>query len=191
MINGFTLHDTSTAPAGSAEILNGVKKAWGFVPNLHRVLAESPAALEAYSTLWGIAEKTSFTPQERNIVYLAIIYENECTYCMAGHTNLSRMAKVDNDAIAAVREGRPIADPKLEALRQFAAKVTRNRGVISAADVSTFKAAGYDNRAMLDVLVLAATKLISNYTNHLAETPNDPFMKGAEWSASGKLKPAA
>ena len=136
-------------------------------------------------------EKTSFTPQQRNIVYLAIIYENECTYCMAGHTNLSRMAKVEPGTIAAVREGRPIADPKLEALRQFAAKVTRDRGVVSEADVAAFKAAGYSNRAMLDVLVLAATKLISNYTNHLAQTPLDAFMKGAEWKAPGKLKPAA
>ena len=191
MINGFTLHDTKTAPAASAEILNGVQKSWGFVPNLHRVLAQSPAALEAYSTLWGIAEKTSFTPQERNIVYLAIIYENECTYCMAGHTNLSRMAKAAPEAISAVREGRPIADAKLEALRQFAAKVTRQRGVVSQANVAAFKAADYDNQSVLDVLVLAATKLISNYTNHLAETPNDAFMKGAEWNAPGKLKPAA
>jgi len=191
MINGFTLHDTSSAPTASADFLNGVQKAWGFVPNLHRVLAESPAALEAYTTLWSIAEKTGFMVQERNIVYLAIIYENECTYCMAGHTNLSRMAKVDNDAIAAVREGRPIADPKLEALRQFAAKVTRQRGFVTEADVAAFKAAGYDNRAALDVLVLGATKLISNYTNHLAQTPNDSFMKGAEWTAPGKLRPAA
>ncbi|MEH2482803.1 putative peroxidase-related enzyme [Nitrobacteraceae bacterium AZCC 2146] len=191
MINDFTLHDTSGAPPASAEILNGVQKTWGFVPNLHRVLAESPAALEAYSTLWGIAEKTGFTPQERNIAYLAIIYENECTYCMAGHTNLSKMAKVEDSAIAAVREGRPIEDAKLEALRQFAAKITRQRGFVSEADVSAFKAAGYDNRAVLDVLVLAATKLISNYTNHLAQTPNDPFMKGAEWAAPGKLKAAA
>ena len=191
MINGFTLHDTATAPSDSAGMLNGVKKAWGFVPNLHRVLAESPAALEAYSTLWSIAEKTSFTPQERNIAYLAIIYENECTYCMAGHTNLSRMAKVDNATIAAVRDGQPIADVKLEALRQFAAKITRQRGVVSEGDVAAFKAAGYDNRAILDVLVLAATKLISNYTNHLADTPNDGFMKGAEWTAPGKLKAAA
>jgi uncharacterized peroxidase-related enzyme len=187
----FTLHDSATATAGSAEILNGVHKAWGFVPNLHRILAESPAALEAYNTLWGIAEKTSFTPQERNIANLAIIYENECTYCMAEYTNLSRMAKVDDTAIAAVREGRPIPDAKLEALRQFAAKVTRQRGVMSEGDVAAFKAAGYDNRAVLDVLVLAATKLISNYTNHLAETPNDAFMKGAEWTAPGKLKVAA
>jgi uncharacterized peroxidase-related enzyme len=191
MKNGFKLHETTTAPEASAEILKGVQKAWGFVPNLHRVLAESPAALEAYNTLWTIAEKTGFTPQERNIAYLAIIYENECTYCMAGHTNLSRMAKVDKDTIAAVREGRPIADAKLEALRQFAARVTHQRGALSEADVTAFKSAGYDNRAVLDVLVLAATKLISNYTNHLADTPNDAFMKGAEWIAPGKLKVAA
>ena len=191
MINGFTLHDASSAPTDSTEILDSVQKSWGLVPNLHRVLAESPAALEAYAALWSIAEKTGFTPQERNVAYIAIIYENECTYCMAGHTNLSRMAKVEPEAIAAVREGRPIADPKLAALRQFAAKVTRSRGVLSEADVSAFKAAGYDTRAMLDVLVLAATKLISNYTNHLAQTPLDPFMKGAEWNAPGKLRPAA
>ena len=190
MINGFKLHDDITAPVGSADFLNSVQKTWGFIPNLHRVLAESPAALEAYSTLWKIAEKTSFTPAERNIVYLAIIYENECTYCMAGHTNLSRMAHVDPATIAAVRDGRAIDDPKLEALRQFAAKITRQRGVMSEADVVAFKAAGYNNRAMLDVLVLAATKLISNYTNHIADTPNDAFMKGAEWKAPGKLKPS-
>jgi uncharacterized peroxidase-related enzyme len=189
-INAFKLDDISTAPAASADILKGVQKAWGFVPNLHRVLAESPAALEAYTTLWDIAEKTSFTPVERNVAYLSIIYENECTYCMAGHTNLSRMAKVNEDAIAAVRDGRPIADAKLEALRHFAALVTRNRGVVSQADVESFKAAGYSNQAILDVLVLAATKLISNYTNHLAQTPLDGFMKGAEWKVPGKLQAA-
>ena len=190
-INGFVLHDSATAPQASAEILDGVQKSWGFVPNLHRVLAESPAALEAYATLWGIAEKTGFTTVERNIAYLAIIYENECTYCMAGHSNLSRMGHVEPDHIAAIREGRPVSDAKLEALRAFAAGVTRNRGVVSDAEIAAFKAAGYDNRAVLDVLVLAATKLISNYTNHLAATPLDPFMKGAEWTAPGRLKAIA
>jgi hypothetical protein len=46
MIQGFTLHETTTAPAASAEIVSGVEEA-DFVPNLHRVLAESPAALAA------------------------------------------------------------------------------------------------------------------------------------------------
>src|SRR5260370_35965779 len=128
MSNGCRLEETTIAPAASAEILNGIQKGWGFVPNLHRILAESPAALEAYSTLWGIAEKTGFTPQERNIVYLAIIYENECTYCMAGHTNLSRMAKVHHAAVAAVRDALPIADADLEALRPFAPELPRHLG---------------------------------------------------------------
>lgn len=184
----FQLHDAATAPAGSAPILEAVQNAWGFVPNLHRVLAESPAALEAYSTLWGVAEKTSFSAIERNIAYLAIIYENECEYCMAGHSNLSRMANVEAAHIAAVREGRPIADQKLEALRAFAAKVTRQRGVLSEADVAGFQAAGFNRQAVLDVLVLAATKLISNYANHLAKTPLDAFMQGAEWQAPGALR---
>jgi uncharacterized peroxidase-related enzyme len=191
MINNFELHDNTTAPPASAEILDGVQKAWGFVPNLHRVLAESPAALEAYNTLVSLAEKSSFNAVERNVAYLAIIYENECTYCMAGHTNISRGAKVPEDAIAAIRDGRPIADPKLQALREFAAKITRQRGFVTEKDVAAFKAAGYSNRSVLDLLVLAAAKLISNYTNHLADTPNDAFMKGAEWSAPGKLTPAA
>jgi alkylhydroperoxidase family enzyme len=188
-----TTLETLTKPPGSCLRLVGVNDDPPrlFVPNLHRILAESPTALEAYSALWGVAEKTSFTPVERNVAYLAIIYENECTYCMAGHSNLSRMAHVEGDHIAAVREGRPIADAKLEALRTFAAGITRNRGAVGDAEVEAFKAAGYDNRAVLDVLVLAATKLISNYTNHLADTPLDAFMKGAEWTAPGRLKTAA
>jgi alkylhydroperoxidase family enzyme len=122
MVDGFVLHEMANAPAASVEILNAVQKAWGFVPNLPRVPAESTAALEAYTTLWSLAEKTKFTAQERNVDFLAIIYENECTYCMAGHTNLSRIAKVDPEVIAAIRENRPIGDAKLEALRGLPAR---------------------------------------------------------------------
>ncbi len=189
--NGFTLHDSTTAEPAAAAVLTGVQQAWGFVPNLHRILAESPQALEAYSTLWTIAEQTRFSAVERNVAYLAIIYENECRYCMAGHSNLSRMAGVDAATIAAIRDGKPLADTRLEALRSFASSVTRNRGVVTPAEVDAFKAAGYDNRAILDLLVLGATKLISNYANHVAETPLDGFMKGAEWTPPGKLSRAA
>jgi hypothetical protein len=97
---------------------------------------------------------------------------------MAPDSNTVTASPLGPEVIAAIRENRTIADAKLEALRQFVGKVTRERGAVSETDVTTFKAAGYDNRAVLDLLVLAATKLISNYTNHLAQTPNDRFMKG-------------
>jgi uncharacterized peroxidase-related enzyme len=182
MKNDFVVHEIADAPEASRPILQAVQAAWGFVPNLHRVLAESPETLEAYGALWTLFDRTAFTPVERNVVYLAIIYENGCRYCMAGHSGLSKMAGVPAGLIAAIRVGRPLDDPRLEALRRFAALVTRARGVVDAAEVAAFKAAGYGNRAILDVLLAAATKLISTYANHLAETPLDPFMKGAEWT---------
>ena len=73
MINGFTLHDTTTAPTASTGILDGVQKSWGLVPNLHRVLAESPTALEAYATLWGIAEKTRLALPEAGTLLADVI----------------------------------------------------------------------------------------------------------------------
>jgi AhpD family alkylhydroperoxidase len=182
-MNTFTLYTPASAPSGSGDILKGIEKAWGFIPNLHRELAESPQALEAYGMLWSLVEKTGFTPVERHVAYLAVIYENGCEYCMAGHTKLSLGAGLTPDQVEAIRGNRPLEDTKLESVRVFAAEVTRRRGRLSDAQVSAFLNAGYGNRAILDVLLIAATKLISNYTNHFAHTPLDAFMKGSEWSA--------
>lgn len=178
----FTQHEIASAPEGSKAILQGVQDAWHFVPNLHKTLAESPQALEAYAATWALFEKTAFSPVERNIVYLAVIFENECRYCMAGHSGLSKMAGVKPAHIEAIRNGTPIDDQKLEALRLFAQKVVAQRGRVSDADTQAFISAGYSTRAILDVILGAAVKLISNYTNHFADTPLDAFMAGNEWT---------
>jgi AhpD family alkylhydroperoxidase len=86
----FTLHTTETAPAAAKEQLAGIEKAWGFVPNLHRTLAESPVTLEAYNALFGLFGKSSFTPAEQQVVYLAINVVNECEYCTSGHSVLAK-----------------------------------------------------------------------------------------------------
>ena len=58
----FSIHTEQTAPEASRAILEGAKAKYGFLPNLLGGLAESPAALEAYVTLSGIFDKSSFTP---------------------------------------------------------------------------------------------------------------------------------
>jgi hypothetical protein len=62
MINGFEIHDAATAPAGSAEILNSVQKAWGFVPNLHRVRREPGGAGGLQHTLEHRRENRLYAP---------------------------------------------------------------------------------------------------------------------------------
>jgi uncharacterized peroxidase-related enzyme len=178
----FNVHTLDTAPAGSKAQLEETKRAWGAIPNLHAVLAEAPAALEGYNALWAIFDRSSFTPAERQIVYLAANFENACHYCMAGHSVLGRKVGLSAETIAALRAGAPLPDPRQEALRRFAALVVRNRGFVDAADIDAFFAAGFGRQQVLEVILGVAVKTISNYANHFADTPLDPFMKDQAWT---------
>ena len=83
------------------------------------------------------------------------------------------MAKVPNDVIDALRNGTPIADAKLEALRVFAAQVNESRGWVEQSDLDAFFAAGYTKQTVLEVILGTSLKVMSNYTNHFAQTPVD------------------
>lgn len=172
----FTVHTEATAPEAARARLAEVKKAWGFIPTLHGTLAESPIALDAYDTLFGLVAKSSFTPAEQQAAYLAINVLNECEYCTAGHTYLARAAKLDEAAIQALRSSQPIGDARLQALRSFAEDVVRERGFVGDAAVESFLAAGFTRENVLEVVTIVATKTISNYVNHITHTPKEGFM---------------
>ncbi len=172
----FDVHSLETAPEGSRARLGAVKEAWSFVPKLHGILAESPVTLEAYDTLFGLVAKSSLTPAEQQVVYLAVSAFHGCEYCMAGHTWLARNAHLPEDAVQALRNGTPIPDTRLQALRVFTEAVVRERGAPGDAAVDTFLAAGFTRAHVLEVVTVIATKTISNYVNHLAHTPKESFM---------------
>lgn len=187
----FTLHDSSTAPEGARDFIAGVEKKMGFVPSLYAVFAENPAVLTAYTQLADQLGKTGLSPLEQQIVTITASVENECHFCVAAHTTISEGQGLDLAVIDAVREDRAITDPKLEALRIFSKKVVIDRGFVSDTDVDTFLRAGYDRSAVLAVILGVALKVISNYTNHVAETPvNEAFKKHA-WSPKTKREGVA
>lgn len=177
----FTLHTAETADAGAKEILEGAQKGLGFVPNLYAVMAEEPALLEAYKAVGELFAKTGLTPVEQNVVWLEINVQNNCHYCVPAHTGIAKGAKVPDEVIEALRNETEIADPKLEALRQFARKMTLQRGEVSDADLQAFFDAGYDRRAVLAVIVGLSHKVMSNYTNHVATTPVDAPFQNFLW----------
>jgi uncharacterized peroxidase-related enzyme len=187
----FTLHTVDTAPEAAKAQLGQIEKNWKFIPNLHRILAESPVTLEAYDTLFGLVARSSFTPAEQQVAYLAINVFHECKYCTSGHSVLAKMAGVAPEAIAALREGRAIADPRLQALRSFAESVVRERGFVGDAAVDAFLAAGFTRAQVLEVVMIAATKTISNYVNHITHTPLDGFMADTKWVAPRNRATAA
>lgn len=177
----FPLHTTESAPHRSRDLLDATEKARGTVPNLFRVLAESPTALKAYMTLSEIFSHGDFSPAEQQLLLLAISREAGCAYCVAAHTMGGRRAKLADDAIAAVRDGRPIGDDRLDALRRFAETVVRQRGWVTPSDIKALTDRGYTKGHAIEVLVAVSLKTLSNYLNHFAETPLDGFMAESRW----------
>jgi len=169
----FPIHNLDTAPAAAKEILNGSAKAFGFVPNLLGVMAEAPALLKAYTTLSRIFEEASLSAAERQVVLIAASYENQCEYCVVAHSAIAAMQQVPADAVCAIRDAEAIPDTRLETLRRFTAAVVASHGWPTETDTKIFLAAGYGQQQILEVVLGVGLKTLSNYTNHIAETPLD------------------
>jgi uncharacterized peroxidase-related enzyme len=178
----FKVHTVETAPDASKPLLEESQKSFNFIPNLHGVLAESPQALEAYNALAAQFSATSLSTVEKNVVWMAINVENRCLYCVPAHTGIAKMQGVDAATVEALRNATPLADKKLETLREFTLKVVRQHGVVGESDVAAFLSAGFTQQNILDVIVGVAHKTISNYVNHFAQTPVDAAFAGEAWT---------
>jgi alkylhydroperoxidase family enzyme len=178
----FRYYTEEDAPKEAAPEIARSLKNYGFLPNLHAVLAEAPAAYKAYLDTFALFENhTTFTPLEQQIVFQSANFENNCHYCTPGHTALMHLANMPDDVIEALREGKPIQDKKLEALRTYAHLMCVKSGHLSEKELEEFLSAGYTKRQALEVLVGLASKLISNYTNALAHTELDDIGKPHAW----------
>ncbi|MDX1455163.1 MAG: carboxymuconolactone decarboxylase family protein [Gammaproteobacteria bacterium] len=170
------------SPEAARETLGKLEKSMGFLPNLFGVMSHNPAVLEAYATLDGLIAKSGLDAKERQVVLLTASRLNECGYCMAAHTGGARSAGLDNDIIDALRDGKAIdSDDKLEALRQFTAAVVDQRGWVSDDTIKAFLDAGYEQQHVLAVILGVTMKTLSNYTNHIADTPLDDELAPMEW----------
>lgn len=177
----FPVHTRDTAPQRSKATLAQVEKAFGFVPNLAGMLAESPAALEGYLAVAAAFGRSGLSKTEQQVVLLTASVENECQYCVAAHTAIAAGDGVPAEVVAAVRSAAPIGDPKLEALRRFAQAVVERRGWVED-ELPAFLAAGYTRANALDVITGVTQKTLSNYANHIAATPVDPPFRPHAWT---------
>lgn len=178
----FKIHSIQTAPAIAQPLLEGSLKKYGFIPNLHGGLAEAPAALKAYIELTALFDQTSLSPTERQVVLLIASAENHCTYCVAAHSMIAKhMVKADPAIVDAIRNLQPMPDSKLDALASFTRIVVKNRGFVGGKALDDFIAAGYSRVQVLEVVLGVTFKTLSNYSNHIIETPLDAAFQAEAW----------
>lgn len=173
----FTLHTTDSAPKAAQPLLANSVAAFGMLPNLHAVMAEAPTLLKGYQVLHELFQQTSFNVEELTVVWQTINVEHNCHYCVPAHSGIAEAMKVDQDIVDALVNNTPLANPKLETLRETTLVMVRERGVINDEQIEKFFAAGYGKQQLLEIVLGLSQKVMSNYTNHLADTPIDAAFK--------------
>jgi uncharacterized peroxidase-related enzyme len=161
------------APAASQPLLQAVKKQLGMVPNLFRLVGNSPAALEGYLGLNGALAKGALDAPTRERIALAVAEINGCGYCLSAHSYIGKnLAKLSDAEIAANRGGHS-ADAKADAAVGFAVKLVNARGHVSDADIKAVKDAGYDDAQLIEIVLHVALNTLTNYVNEVAKTAID------------------
>lgn len=175
----------STITAGKVrELLAGVQKSLGAVPNLYRVVAQSPAALEGVLGLTGALARGRLGARLREQIALTVAQANGCDYCLSAHTALGKGLRLSDAELASARQGRA-SDPRDEAALRFAERVVERRGRVSDADLAEVRRAGYDDGQIVELVANAVLNVFTNYLNQVAGTEIDfPVVRAGEAKAA-------
>ena len=168
----FTIPTRDTAPTASQPILDAIDKQFGVVPNLFRLVAQSPAALAGLTGLSGALAK-ALDVKTRARIAIATAQANGCDYCLSAHSYLGvNLAKISPEEIALNRKGGS-SDAKADAAVRFATKVATTRGKVSEADLSAVRNAGFSDAQIIEIVAVVAENFLTNFINNVAETDID------------------
>jgi len=161
------------APERAQPLLEAVNRQLGTVPNMFRLVANSPQTLEGYLGLSGALAKGALPAATRERIALAVAEVNGCDYCLSAHTYLGKnLARLDDAEITANRNGAS-NDPKADAAVRFAAQLTRQRGHVGEADLSAVRKAGYTDGQVLEIIAHVALNTFTNTVNEALQTEID------------------
>lgn len=175
--------DAAVGPARS--MLESAHRRLGFVPNMYANMAHSPELLAVYQAGYGTFRSGGgLTPAEQEVVFLTISRFHGCPYCVATHSMIADQGSgVPADVLTAIRNAGEIPDPKLRALAEFTWVLVDSRGAPDPAQLAAFRAAGYADRQVLEIVLAIAVKTMSNYVNNLFHTEIDPAFSAYAWPA--------
>jgi uncharacterized peroxidase-related enzyme len=164
--------DPATAEGKAKTLLDAVQAGLGLTPNIFRLLANSPAALEAYLSYNRALSHGALPARIREQIALVAAETNGCDYCASAHTAIGKHVGLSQDDIAKALEGRA-ADPKAEAAVRFAKLLLEKRGRISNSDFSQLQQAGFSEAEIAEIVAHVAINVLTNYFNMAMETEID------------------
>ncbi len=168
-INPIEVADASPA---SQVVLEMVHKKLGRVPNMYKVMANSPAVLDAYVKLNTALSVGAIGSKMAEMIALATAEHNGCTYCLSAHTFLGSKAGLTEQQIYDSK-GFHADNEKFDAGLQFAKKIVVSPNEISSADIAPLKNQGYTDGEILEIIANVIRNMFTNYVNIVSYTEVD------------------
>jgi uncharacterized peroxidase-related enzyme len=179
------LRTIADAPDETKGTLTTAEKTNGFLPNLLRILANAPVALETYLTVSAINARSSLALDEREAVQITAAAVHGCGFCVAGHTAIAtKKAEMAPSVIAALRGRIAVDAPRINAVARFTEAVIASRGAVSDGALATFKQAGFDEQAALEVVLGVSLATLCNFANNLGQPPLNEQLVRYQWTPS-------
>jgi uncharacterized peroxidase-related enzyme len=164
--------DPSTATGKTKDLLDAVKAKLGLVPNMTKVMVNSPEVLEAYLGFNGALAAGHLDAKIREQLALVTAQQNHCDYCLSAHTAIGKMVGLKPEQILESREGRGGSERTTAALT-FAKRVLDTKGQVSAVDLSAVRTAGFSDGEIAEIIAHVALNVFTNYFNVATEVDID------------------
>jgi AhpD family alkylhydroperoxidase len=169
----FTQHSIESAPPAARKSMAATMGHLGYLSAAVARLATSPHLLDGFLKLSAMFDATSLDPVAREVVVMTMATRNDCHICVAMHTARLTALQADTGLVAALRDGGPLADPRLEAIRAFTLRVLETAGDVGDPALRAFFAHGYTEQNALEVVLGIGTYTMSTLANRLTGAPVD------------------
>jgi AhpD family alkylhydroperoxidase len=162
-----------SAPPGARRTLEATAKHLGYLPVALARMATSPQLMDGFLKASGLFESSTLDPVAREVLVMTMAVRNGCHICVAMHTAALTRLAADPALIAALREGRPLADERLAALRTFTLEVLETAGAVSDDQLAAFLTHGYTTQNALEVVLGIGAYTMSTLANRMTRSPVD------------------
>lgn len=177
----FITHTLDSAPPASRRMMQATVDQFGYLPDAVGLIAESPQMFEGFLKTNALFEATTLDPVAREVLVMTVAARNGCHICVAIHTARLVALGAPDSLIQALREQRPLDDPRLDAVRVFTLEVVEHTGDVGEKALQAFLEHGYTHRNALEVVLGIGTYTISTLANRLTQAPLDEPLAAYAW----------
>lgn len=181
LVANYPIHTIASAPENSKPALEWLQQAFGVLPNLPAVIANSPKLINSLVAAFRQVHSPGFTKAENQIVLLTDAVTNSCKYAVAFHTALALQQGISSEETDAIRGRRLPADKRFAALSSLAKALIEKRGHLSEQELDLFLAAGFTKEQVFEVIVMVSASTITNYVGTIANPALDEPFRPYAW----------